>query len=103
MLLHAGAHIQELTLTILMDFCCEDWGDLVDLSLPKRGMGEGETKVVEILSSLRSGHTAAVAPPPTLQNVDRSFRRSLSVTPGPCAKAVKERTRTRQNSRRPNI
>lgn len=102
MLSHAVAHIQELTLTILMDFYCEDWGDLVDLSLPKRGMGEGETKVVEILSSLGSGHTAAVAPPPTLQNVDRSFRCSLSVTLGPCAKAVRFRTRRRQNSLPPS-
>lgn len=38
MLQHAVGNVLELTLAILMDCCREDWGDLVDLSLPKRGM-----------------------------------------------------------------
>lgn len=79
MLQHAAGHVLELTLAILMDFCREDWGDLVDLSLPKRGMGRDRPKeFVEILSWLRLGAPSALAPPKTLQNVDRSFRRSLS-------------------------
>lgn len=57
MLLHAVADVLELTFAILMDFCREDWGDLVDLSLPKRGMGRERPKVVEILSSFGSGRT----------------------------------------------
>lgn len=44
MLSHASAHILELTLAIVMDFCREDWGDLVDWSLPKRGMGRERPK-----------------------------------------------------------
>lgn len=60
MLLHAVSHVLELTLAILMDFCREDWGDLVDLSLPKRGMGRESLKAVEILSSVESGRLRSI-------------------------------------------
>ena len=102
MLSHAMKDILELTLAILMDFCREDWGDLVDWSLPKRGMGREISKAVEILSSLGSGHTPSLHPAAAaaaaLQIVDRRFRRCLSDALGPsAAKAVRDRTRPWQN------
>lgn len=96
MLLHAVAHVLELTLAILMDFCREDWGDLVDWSLPKRGMRREETKVVEILSS--SEVWARTCAPPTLAKCGselsaQSFRGAKTKA----EEAVRSRTRTRQN------
>lgn len=103
MLLHAVAHVLELTLAILMDFCREDWGDLVDLSLPKRGMGRKRRKAVEILSFFRPGRAHyAGSTAPHCKIVDRSFRRSLSVAPRLKRKRRSRNGRRRQNSLPPN-
>lgn len=93
------ANVLELTLAILMEFCRRIGGDLVDWSLPERGMGEGVVRVVEILSFASGLGTHTLAPP--CCSCSRLWIGAFGAvfpwrTDFSLLKAVGNRTRTRQ-------